>query len=64
MADSSPHTTTADFATPIRSDDFEHRWAAWQARGVAHEHRVRRRMAVALPILLIGAALLLWLFSR
>ena len=34
---------------------FEQRWAAWQARGAAHDRAVRRKMAVAAPILVASS---------
>ena len=34
---------------------FEERWAAWQARGAAHDRAVRRKITVAAPILLVVA---------
>lgn len=43
--------------------DFTERWAAWQARGAAHDRSVRRRMMFALPILAIVAAVLYGLFG-
>lgn len=45
----------------LRKDNpvgFEERWAAWQARGAAHDRAVRRRMMFAVPILAIVAAVL------
>lgn len=43
---------------------FEERWAAWHARGAAHDRGVRGRMMVALPILAIVAAVLYVLLVR
>ena len=50
--------------TPIRvaSDvvpdaGFEARWAAWIARGRAHERRVRRRLVTWLSIAVVGTAI-------
>ena len=40
---------------------FEQRWAAWQARGAAHDRAVRRKMAVATPILIAVAAVVFYL---
>jgi hypothetical protein len=34
---------------------FDERWAAWQAKGVAHDRTVRQRMAVTAPILIAVA---------
>jgi hypothetical protein len=42
----------------------EERWAAWQARGAAHDRAVRRRMTIAAPILAIVAAVLYVLLLR
>jgi hypothetical protein len=37
--------------------DFERRWIAWKARGVAHECRVRQRfLAVAMVVAAIALA--------
>jgi hypothetical protein len=33
------------------------RWAAWQARGRAHHRAVRRKRAIVVPIVAIGAAI-------
>ena len=37
--------------------DFDARWAAWVARGRAHEQRVRRRFLIWAPAVAIGAAI-------
>jgi hypothetical protein len=47
-------------ATP----SFEERWAAWLARGAAHDRAVRRRMMFAVPPLAIVAAVLYVLLLR
>jgi small-conductance mechanosensitive channel len=39
---------------------FDERWAAWQARGAAHDLAVRRKMTVAAPILLVVAAVVIY----
>ena len=39
---------------------FDERWAAWQARGAAHDRAVRRKMAVAVPILIVVAAVVFY----
>ena len=41
------------------SPDFDERWAAWQAKGAAHERAFRRKMAVVIPILVASAAALI-----
>ena len=38
------------------SASFDQRWAAWQAKGAAHDRAVRRKMAVTAPILTLVAA--------
>ena len=56
--------------TPIstavsESADFDERWAAWQAKGAAHDRAVRRKIAVAAPVLLLLAAVVIYaLFGR
>ncbi len=35
---------------------FDERWAAWQAKGDAHDRRVRRKLIFAARILIIVAA--------
>lgn len=43
---------------------FEHRWAAWMARGRAHDRRVRRRfMRTTIVIAAIGVAAYAFLSS-
>lgn len=39
---------------------FDERWAAWQAKGAAHERAVRRKIAVAAPILIAVAAVAIY----
>jgi hypothetical protein len=39
---------------------FDERWAAWQAKGAAHDRAVRRRMAVAAPVLIVLAAIIVY----
>jgi hypothetical protein len=38
------------------------RWAAWQAKGAAHDRAVRRKMALAAPILIVVAAVVTYAF--
>jgi hypothetical protein len=38
-------------ALQFRSDpDFDARWAAWLARGVEHDRKIRRRLTFVVPI--------------
>lgn len=53
--DLSKPETTPDPANP----SFEERWAAWQARGAAHELAVRRRLTIIIPIVAVVAAIIL-----
>jgi hypothetical protein len=46
------------------ADGFDARWAAWQARGAAHDRAVRRKMAIAAPIVIAVAAVVFMLFGR
>ena len=44
LSSASPPTTGGHSAEPARLDaDFDARWAAWHARGVADERAVRRK---------------------
>lgn len=55
---------SANPSAAISSDpDFDARWAAWKARGVAHDRAVRRRLTILAAALAIPAAILcgLWL---
>jgi hypothetical protein len=53
-----PGTPTS---TPVTdSATFDERWAAWQAKGAAHDRAVRRKMAIAAPILLVVVAVILY----
>jgi hypothetical protein len=49
-----PFTTASEFA------NFEQRWAAWQAKGAAHDRAVRRRMTVVARILIMTAAVIVY----
>ena len=52
-------------ATPVPdSTTFDARWAAWQAKGAAHDRAVRQKMMIAAPILLVVAVVLYTLFGR
>jgi hypothetical protein len=39
---------------------FDERWAVWESKGAAHDRAVRRRMAVAAPILIVLAAIIVY----
>jgi hypothetical protein len=47
------------------STGFDARWAAWQAKGDAHDRAVRRKTTRAAPIaIVIGAVIVYALFGR
>lgn len=48
-------------SVPIPQTSFDERWAAWQARGVAHERAFRRKVTVASPLLLVIAVVVIYL---
>lgn len=49
---------------PIQTS-FDERWAAWQARGKAHDRLVRRKIAIVAPVVaLLGVAVLYSLSLR
>jgi hypothetical protein len=53
-----PGTPTS---TPVTdSATFDERWAAWEAKGVAHDRALRRKRAIAAPILLVVVAVVLY----
>jgi hypothetical protein len=56
-----PPPRAAIAAAGPETASFDERWAAWQAKGVAHDGAVRRKMAVAVPILLVVAAVVIYL---
>ena len=48
-------------STPItESATFDERWAAWLAKGAAHDRAVRRKMAIAAPVLLVIVAVVMY----
>ena len=46
------------------AESFDQRWAAWQAKGAAHDRAVRRKMAIAAPIVIAVAAVIYMVFGR
>ena len=53
-----PHATAS--APVSQSASFDARWAAWQAKGAAHDRAVRRRMTIAAPIAVVIIAVILY----
>lgn len=43
---------------------FDERWAAWQAKGAAHDRALRRKLAVAAPIVIIIVAIIAFALLR
>jgi hypothetical protein len=55
----------ASTSTPVREPaSFDERWAAWKAKGIAHDRAVRRKMTIAAPMLVIVALVIYALFGR
>jgi ferric-dicitrate binding protein FerR (iron transport regulator) len=50
--------------TQSEASSFDERWAAWRAKGAAHDRAVRRKMAIAAPILIVVAVVLYALLGR
>jgi hypothetical protein len=46
---------TATVAIPAVSPSFDERWEAWQAKGAAHDRAVRRKLAIAAPLVVVMA---------
>jgi hypothetical protein len=38
----------------------DERWAAWQAKGAAHDRAVRRKTGFVVPILMVAVAVVLY----
>jgi hypothetical protein len=55
-----PVLVTAAYHPPLAvapDADIDLRWAAWVARGRAHDQRLRQRLMIAAGVLTIGAAI-------
>jgi hypothetical protein len=48
---------------PVVDQGFEDRWAAWQARGAAHDRANKRKLFIMAAILVLSAAILNGLLS-
>ena len=48
---------------PFVDEGFEERWAAWQARGAAHDRATRRKLFILAAILALSAVILKSLWS-
>ena len=62
MALERPAVAAAQPSAPAPSHQseatFDERWAAWQAKGAAGDRAVRRKLAVAAPIVIIIVAIM------
>jgi hypothetical protein len=61
--DQSTVVAAAPAAEPTNQADpatLDERWAVWQAKGAAHDRALRRKMAIAAPILMVGAAAVIY----
>jgi len=50
--------------TQPEASSVDERWAAWRAKGAAHDRAIRRKMAIAAPILIVVAVVLYALLGR
>ena len=55
---SSPHAAVS--TAVLEAASVDERWAAWQARGAAHDRAFRRKISVAAPILIVVAAVVMY----
>ena len=62
MAISGPVPPPAQtFTRAPESEAFALRWAAWQAKGIAHDRAVRRKTAVvAIALIMVAAVIIVW----
>jgi hypothetical protein len=51
-------------STEVGTRGFEERWAAWQARGAAHDQTARRRFMMVAPVFAVVAAVVYVLLLR
>ena len=54
----------AETPAPLVTRTFEERWAAWEARGAAHDRAVGGKIVIALPILAVAVVILYALLVR
>ncbi len=69
MAEVSPPVVPIPDSSPAsmpqtRRPGYDASWAAWVARGAAHDRAVRLRMMIAAPIVAVVAVVLYLLLSR
>jgi hypothetical protein len=49
---------------PVTGITFEERWAAWEAKGAAHNRALRRKVALFAPIAIIVVAIIVFALLR
>ena len=47
-------------AATLSGTSFEQRWAAWEAKGAAHDRAFRRKLALAAPMVMVIAAIIIF----
>jgi hypothetical protein len=62
MAVERPPVAALQPSTPVAAQEsessFDQRWAAWEAKGAAHDRAFRRKLAVAAPIVIVLVAVI------
>ena len=68
MAVEHPRAAAAQPLTPVpapaTATTFEDRWAAWEAKGAAHDRALRRKLALSAPIAIIVVAIIVFALLR
>jgi hypothetical protein len=68
MAVEHPRAAAAQPLTTVRAPvtgiTFEERWAAWEAKGAAHDRALRRKLALSAPIAIIVVAIIVFALLR
>ena len=49
---------TEPIPSPVVNQDFEGRWAAWQARGAANDRATKRKLFIMAALLILSVAIL------
>jgi hypothetical protein len=50
--------------SPASETTSDERWAAWQAKGAAHDRAFRRKLSVAAPIAIVVLAVIVFALLR
>lgn len=54
VATSVPERVPSDVFHTAQESGFDERWAAWQAKGAAHDARLHRRVVLVLAVIVAG----------